>query len=647
MTRNGLITTWARFEESVRNFFGPSEYEDPNGALSKLLQLGTVKDYQREFKKLMNRATDIPDSLPISFYISGLKLHLQREFLVLRPTTLEGHAGGLAGHFGRDKTLALLRKQFIGPKWSVMSTAFLRGVVHATLSELIVVMQVCILLLSVPVAPWEDVSLDFVLGLPQIMKLHGVPKTLTSDRDVKFVSHFWRTLWTRLGSKLQFSSSYHPQTNGQTEVVHQSLENLLRSLIEDNAKQWDLFHKLSLPITHRLITPQRWGGLLRNGLTRLSRLKSCIGRFEKLKPRGDGPFRDLKRSTTTRTRLSFLVIIMFLPLLMLHICRPIKKIVMMSQTRGRVFFKKGRMMQMRSTSESTRQIRLTLIFRQQISVADWAEICVVTQKRPDGQDSIKPSPPVNNGPLDANEDIGVVEVISAIGDVFDIGESNVESIEFRSEFSEFSENKESAKEVVVGDGEFDGRLDEINLNLSEELADNRGKVSFERGRSVTTWVAGGGGMVLCYVQGSGRRKRKKGVGCGSGRQENYGSGRRDCGLPHTQRAKDSGMVVVDRILKMSHFVPCSKTFDASQVVRLYFAEIVKLHGVPKTLTSDQYVKFVSHFWGTLWTRLGSKLQFSSSHHPQSDVQTKVVNRSLGNLLRSLIRDNAKQWDLIL
>ncbi|GJZ00631.1 ty3-gypsy retrotransposon protein [Tanacetum coccineum] len=88
MTKNGLITTWTRFEESVRNCFGPSEYEDPNGALSKLLQLGTVKDYQREFEKLMNRATDIPDSLLISFYISGLKLHLQREFLVSRPTTL-------------------------------------------------------------------------------------------------------------------------------------------------------------------------------------------------------------------------------------------------------------------------------------------------------------------------------------------------------------------------------------------------------------------------------------------------------------------------------------------------------------------------------------------------------------------------------
>nr|GEX72825.1 hypothetical protein [Tanacetum cinerariifolium] len=99
------------------------------------------------------------------------------------------------------------------------------------------------------------------------------------------------------------------------------------------------------------------------------------------------------------------------------------------------------------------------------------------------------------------------------------------------------------------------------------------------------------------------------------------------GSPRTQRAKDSVMVVVDQILKMAHFVSCSKTFDTSQVARLYYAEIVRLHGVPKTLTSDRDVKFVSHLWRTLWTRLWSKLQFSSSHTPKLIGRLKLSIRA--------------------
>ena len=77
------------------------------------------------------------------------------------------------------------------------------------------------------------------LYIKEIIRLHGIPVSIVSDRDPRFVSHFWNKLQEALGTTLKFITAYHPQTDGQSERTIQTLEGMLRICVLDLKGNWD------------------------------------------------------------------------------------------------------------------------------------------------------------------------------------------------------------------------------------------------------------------------------------------------------------------------------------------------------------------------------------------------------------------------
>jgi hypothetical protein len=92
-------------------------------------------------------------------------------------------------------------------------------------------------------------------------------------------------------------------------------------------------------------------------------------------------------------------------------------------------------------------------------------------------------------------------------------------------------------------------------------------------------------------------------------------------LLSTKKGRDSIFIVVDKFSKLANFIPCHQTDDATHVAYLFICEVVHLHGVSNTIVSNWDIKFVSHFWKTLWAKLGTKLLFSTTCYPQTDGPT--------------------------
>jgi hypothetical protein len=162
----------------------------------------------------------------------------------------EKHSGGLAGHFGHEKTFAKLNESYFWPGMRADVKIFVERCIICQHSKGRKKNVGFYQPLPIPERSWDAISMDFVLGLPrtqrgvdsifvvvdkfskmvqfipcqktsdvthianlffkEVIQFHGLTKSIVLDRDTKFIRHFWRTLWKKVGTNLMFSLSYHP-----------------------------------------------------------------------------------------------------------------------------------------------------------------------------------------------------------------------------------------------------------------------------------------------------------------------------------------------------------------------------------------------------------------------------------------------------
>ncbi|WVZ83251.1 hypothetical protein U9M48_030418 [Paspalum notatum var. saurae] len=115
-------------------------------------------------------------------------------------------------------------------------------------------------------------------------------------------------------------------------------------------------------------------------------------------------------------------------------------------------------------------------------------------------------------------------------------------------------------------------------------------------------------------------------------------------LPRTPKGKDAIWVVVDRLSNVAHFIPCRSTNSASDLAPIYVREIVRLHGVPKTIISDRDSKFNSKFWQSLQSALGTDVVLSTAFHPHTDGQSERTIQTLEDMLRSCVLSWQGSWE---
>ena len=243
-----------------------------------------------EFQTLVAGIRNDPQQYSDFSFRDSLLLHKERLWLnrgnSLIPSLLEEfHKSPLGGHMGLSKTLSRLQQNFSWEGMRKDTQTFIRQCTDCMQTKYITQKPTGLLQpIPPPTRPWEDLAIDFIIGLPNfkghtvimtvvdrfskgahfgtlptqftahmaaqlflelVCKLHGFPRSLISDRDPIFISKFWCELFKLSGTQLRMSTSYHPQSDGQTEVLNRVLEQYLRSFVHGKPSQWGKFLSLA------------------------------------------------------------------------------------------------------------------------------------------------------------------------------------------------------------------------------------------------------------------------------------------------------------------------------------------------------------------------------------------------------------------
>jgi hypothetical protein len=119
------------------------------------------------------------------------------------------------------------------------------------------------------------------------------------------------------------------------------------------------------------------------------------------------------------------------------------------------------------------------------------------------------------------------------------------------------------------------------------------------------------------------------------------------GLPRGKKGNDAIWVVVDRLTKSALFLPMKKTDSVDKLAKLYVNEVIRLHGVPVSIISDRDPRFTSRLWPSLQRAMGTKLNLSTTFHPQTDGQSERTIQTLEDLLRSCVLEFGGNWEDLL